>query len=207
MRDVTISEIERLRAGLEEVDDVFEMDEASFGAFYDRTARPLWAYLARMTGRGDLADDLLQEAYFRFLRAGARHASEAHRRHSLFRIATNLARDGRRRARHGRLVPLPAEGSGSPELAAPGDAAADADRRTDLARAMARLKPRQRELLWLAYAQGFSHVDIAGATGVQAGSVRQLLFRARRRLAELLGRPSASAPARTSPRGPRSTQS
>lgn len=187
MRDVTTADIERLRDGLDEADAVFEMDEESFRAFYDRTARPLWAYLSRVTGRGDLADDLLQEAYFRFLRAGVRHASEAHRRHSLFRIATNLARDGRRRTRRGTMVPLPGGDPGSAELAAPGNAAADADRRTDLARAMARLKPRERELLWLAYGQGFSHVDIAGATGVQARSVRQLLVRARRRLASFLG--------------------
>ena len=73
------------------------MDEDTFRAFYARTARALWAYLSRMTGSPDLADDLLQETYYRFLRAHAPHESDAHRRNSLFRIATNLARDGRRR--------------------------------------------------------------------------------------------------------------
>src|SRR5689334_7537756 len=97
MRDLTISDIEQLRADTGATDAVFEMDEAGFRALYDRTARSLWAYLARMTGSADLADDLLQETYYRFLRSRSDYESEAHRRHTLFRIATNLVRDRRRR--------------------------------------------------------------------------------------------------------------
>jgi len=187
MRDVTISDIERLRAEATAADAVFEMDEDTFGAFYARTARALWAYLARMTGSPDLADDLLQETYYRFLRAHAPHENDAHRRNPLFRIATNLARDGRRRGLRAHLVELPdGSGGGPPELAADVDVAGDAERRTDVGRAMARLKPREREMLWLAYAQGSSHRDIAGTLGVKAASVRLLLFRARHKLAGFL---------------------
>jgi RNA polymerase sigma-70 factor (ECF subfamily) len=186
MRDVTISDIERLRADAVAAETVFEMDEDAFRALYDRTARALWAYLSRMTGSPDLADDLLQETYYRFLRARGAYESEAHRRNSLFRIATNLARDGRRRGQRARLVELPdGEGSG-PELRADVDVAGDTERRTDLGRAMAQLRPRDREMLWLAYAQGSTHRDIAGTVGVKAESVRLLLFRARHKLAELL---------------------
>jgi RNA polymerase sigma-70 factor (ECF subfamily) len=60
------------------------------------------------------------------------------------------------------------------------------ERRTDLRRAFARLRPRDRELLWLAYAQGSSHQEIAGTLGVKTSSIKLLLFRARRRLADLL---------------------
>jgi RNA polymerase sigma-70 factor, ECF subfamily len=187
MRDVTLSDVERLRSEAAETDAVFEMDEETFRAFYDRTARPLWLYLSRITGSSDLADDLLQESYYRFLRADAQHQGEAHRRNSLFRIATNLARDGRRRGRRAHLVALPGGADGSSELPASVDVAGDAERRTDLARAMARLKPREREMLWLAYAQGLTHLDIAGTLGVKAASVRLLLFRARHKLATLLG--------------------
>src|SRR4051812_34980182 len=74
------------------------MDEDSFRAFYDRNARAVWAYLVRLTGNRSSADDLLQEAFYRFLRAAATHEDETHRRNSLYRIATNLARDARRRS-------------------------------------------------------------------------------------------------------------
>lgn len=181
MPDVTISDIEQLRAGAAAADTAFEMDEAGFRALYDRTARGLWAYLARITGSPDLADDLLQETYYRFLRSRATYETDAHRRHTLFRIATNLARDRHRRGRRAQLVTIDDD-----QLVAATDVASAAERRTDLARALSLLKPREREMLWLAYAQGSSHRDIAGIVGVKAASVRLLLFRARQKLAGLL---------------------
>ena len=106
IRDVTLSDIDQLGADVEAVDVVFEMDEETFRAFYERTARSVWSYLSRLTGDPQSADDLLQETYYRFLRAHGRWESEAHRRSYLFRIATNLARDRHRRAVAAPTVPL-----------------------------------------------------------------------------------------------------
>ncbi|HUO86837.1 MAG TPA: RNA polymerase sigma factor [Thermoanaerobaculia bacterium] len=164
------------------------MDEDEFRAFYERTARPLWAYLSRLTGRPQQADDLLQETYYRFYRAGARHDSEAHRRNSLFQIATNLVRDAARRSQHRQadvaadeptVAGFPADGAPLPERRAM--------LRADLGRALQRLEPVQREMLWLAYAQGASHREIAEILGLRAVSIRTMLLRARRRLAAILG--------------------
>ena len=66
------------------------------------------------------------------------------------------------------------------------DVAGAAARRVDLGRAMTHLKPRERDLLWLAYAQGSSHQEIADTLGLKRSSIKLLLFRARRRLAGLL---------------------
>jgi RNA polymerase sigma-70 factor (ECF subfamily) len=52
---------------------------------------------------------------------------------------------------------------------------------------MAQLTRRERDLLWLAYAQGSSHEEIAASLGLKTASIKALLFRARRRLAVLLG--------------------
>ena len=182
---MTFLDVERLaRVGAEAV-ETLQMDEDTFRAFYDRTARPVWVYLARITGDRALADDLLQESYYRFLRAERRFDSETHRRNYLYRIATNLAHD-RHRGRRGVVnVPLPAEHEAS-ALASGDDVAGHAERRTDLRRAMAQLKPRERELLWLAYAHGSSHDEIARSLGLRKASIKMLLYRARRRLAGLL---------------------
>src|SRR5579863_5725962 len=95
-RDATFTDVSRADA-LDDARADFVMDEETFRAFYERTARGVWAYLARITGDRQMADDLLQETFYRFLRAAATHDSEEHRRNSLYRIATNLARDVRRR--------------------------------------------------------------------------------------------------------------
>jgi RNA polymerase sigma-70 factor (ECF subfamily) len=187
MRDVTITDIDQL-TGTEAADIAFEMEEDVFRAFYDRTARALWAYLARISGDPQLADDLLQETYFRFLRARVAHESEAHRRNYLFRIATNLVHDARRRRLTGPQY-LPADGDHA-DLPSDSNDARRAEQRTDLLRAMARLKPRERELLWLAYAHGSSHREISDSLGLKTSSIKLLLFRARRKMAGLL-RPAA----------------
>jgi RNA polymerase sigma-70 factor (ECF subfamily) len=180
---MTLTEVERLQlAGEAEV--AFEMDEDTFRAFYDRTARPLWAYLSRMTGSAHLADDLLQESYYRFLRVKINWESETHRRAYLFRIATNLVRDGQRRSRRSESVEYSETENGA--NAAVDDVADRAVKRTDVRRAMLLLRPRDRALLWLAYAQGQAHAEIADVLGVKTGSIKLLLFRARRRLAALL---------------------
>ena len=185
MRDVTLSELERL-GDAAEAEATFVMDEDAFRLFYDRTARPVWAYLSRMTGDPRMADDLLQETYYRFLRASVTHDDDAHRRNYLFRIATNLVRDLRRRPRVDQ-VPMPGRADAA-DTADPrsADTAAAAARRLDLARAMTHLKPRERDLLWLAYAQGSTHREIAEVLGLKTSSIKLLLFRARRRLAALL---------------------
>jgi RNA polymerase sigma-70 factor (ECF subfamily) len=181
IRDVTLSDIDRLRADADTADVAFEMDEDTFRAFYERTARSVWTYLSRVSRDPQAADDLLQETYYRFLRSHTRWESEAHRRAYLFRIATNLVRD-----RHRRAVASPTVQLGDRDVAADRDAGADAARRADLDRAMGRLRPRERALLWLAYGVGQPHTEIAGALGVKTGSVKPLLFRARRKLAGLL---------------------
>jgi RNA polymerase sigma-70 factor (ECF subfamily) len=186
MRELTFTDVERLHTG--EAEETFTMDEDSFRAFYERTARSVWMYLSRLTGDGQLADDLLQETYYRFLRADRRYDSEAHRRNYLFRIATNLVRDGQRR-HHFDFVPVPEDHSAD-ALKVDDDLAGHAARRSDLTRAMAQLTSRERELLWLAYAHGSSHEEIATVLGLKTASIKMLLFRARRRLAGLLQTPA-----------------
>jgi len=170
----------------------FVMDEETFRAFYERTARGVWAYLARVTGDRQLADDLLQEAFYRFLRANATHESETHRRNSLYRIATNLARDARRRSLIRRAS---TQSEGDIELVPSGDQPGAAERCADLSRAMSRLQPRERAMLWLAYVEGASHSEIASVLGLSSGSLKAMLFRARRKLGALLrGAPEGSKP-------------
>ena len=79
------------------------MDSDAFAGFYERSARSLWVYLARVSGDLALAEDLMQESYVRFLCAPQPELlpgeGEVAGRRYLFRIATNLMRDHWRRPR------------------------------------------------------------------------------------------------------------
>ncbi len=183
-RDTTFTDLSRSDA-LADASTEFVMDEEAFRGFYDRNARGLWAYLARVTGDREQADDLLQETFYRFLRAASTYESETHRRNSLYRIATNLAHDARRRSQvRGPLV----SSSDEIENVSSGDQAGATERSADLTRALSSLKPRERAMLWLAYAEGASHDEIACAMGIRVASLKPMLFRARRKMAVLLGR-------------------
>jgi len=184
-RDMTLSDVDRLALEAENGSDALAMDEDAFRVFYEQTARGLWTYLSRATGDAEAANDLLQESYYRLLRTTMTFETEAHRRHYLFRIAANLLRDRRRRP--SREVPLPEPGDERGQLSQNSLPAAIAARR-DVSRALLALRPRDRDLLWFAYAQGMTHSEIAASLGVKSGSVRMLLFRARAKLLALLTR-------------------
>ena len=163
------------------------MDNETFAGFYERSARPLWAYLARVSGDPALADDLAQESFVRFLCATAPTDGEVAARRYLFRIATNLLRDHWRRPRSASIEEMPEE-----VFAASSDAA-QSDSLATLGPALAQLRPRDRQLLWLAYAEGYTHREIAEITGLASASIRLLLFRARGKAARLLRDQAASA--------------
>jgi RNA polymerase sigma-70 factor (ECF subfamily) len=153
------------------------MDEQTFHALYAATAKPLWAYIARVSGRSDLANDVLQETYCRFLTSKLGNVEPAQAKPYLFRIATNLLHD---RWRKGEDTPWSEPREIGFER--------DLDTQIDVRDLMQQLKPRERQLLWLAYVEGMTHSEIARATGLRSMSIRILLFRARQRAAELLGR-------------------
>jgi RNA polymerase sigma-70 factor (ECF subfamily) len=163
---------------------VVPVTQAEFESFYRETARPLWGYLRRICGDRALADDLLQESYLRFCRARV-PASRGDWKAYLYRIGTNLAADWWRHS--GRRGAASAEAGAVRSTVDSGEETA-AIRRQDLDRAFTMLKPRERALLWLAYVEGLDHREIGRALGLSRASVKVVLFRARRKLAEILER-------------------
>ena len=157
------------------------MDDTGFEELYEKTARPLWSYLSRISGSATLADDLLQETFFRYLRAPLKENDAAMVKSYLFKIATNLVYDHFRRVqRENRWQLLSAN---EPER----DVAYDTfTEQTEMMQVFHNLKPQERALLWLAYVEGYEHREIARVLNLNAMSVRVLLFRARRKLAGLL---------------------
>ena len=151
-----------------------QLEEAAFSAFYRTHARGLWAYVYRVTGHAADADDIVQEAFLRLLRAGPGTDKIEQQRRFLYRVASNLMVDRWRTRTHEADEPH-AEPSVAPLT--PDD---------DVAKTFAALSRRERALLWLAYVEGESHDAIATSLGVGRGSIKVMLFRAKRRLRDLL---------------------
>jgi len=154
------------------------IDEAVFHRLYERLAPALRAYLVRICGQADLANDFLQDIFVKFLRTPHPEMDEAATKAYLYRSAINLVTDHWRRRERERkwswkaIFRRPAE----PSL----------DLHGDMARQFGRLAPRERALLWLAYVEGFDHEEIAQVLKMKPKSVRVLLFRARKKLGALL---------------------
>jgi RNA polymerase sigma-70 factor, ECF subfamily len=178
-----ISDLEQ--AAMEAAEQSMVMDEQEFRLLYERTSKPLWAYLSRSSRDASLADDLLQEVYHRFLRAKPPEMDAQGQKNYLFRIATNLLRDRARAAKP--EIELTDVDSGE-------RAGARIEAKTDLRRALEYMGERERQILWMAYAEGFSHREIAGVIGVKEKSVRPLLHRAKTKLADVLQRGRINKP-------------
>jgi RNA polymerase sigma-70 factor (ECF subfamily) len=124
------------------------------------------------------ADDIVQDAFCRLLRADVGGLNDEELRRYVFRIAGNLMTDRWRRAE--RETSWIDRLRGEPQFD-PGDAPDDS-----VSREFNELKPRDRALLWLAYVEEHNHQEIASALGVARGSVKVLLSRARSKLRKLL---------------------
>jgi RNA polymerase sigma-70 factor, ECF subfamily len=152
------------------------LDERAFHALYARTAAPLRAYVIRTLDNPTHADDIVQETFLRLLRKPVPVLSDDEMRAYVFRIATNLVVDhwrSHKRETSGILLEREA-------------AETDQGQRLDVRRIFSRLKPRDRQIVWLAHVEGAGHREIATAMGLRTGSVRVMLSRARQRLARLL---------------------
>jgi len=116
----------------------------------------------------------------RFLCATGPEEGDVAARRYLFKIATNLLRDHWRRPQPASLEEMPED------RFAARCGTAQTETQVMLGPALAQMRPRDRQLLWLAYAEGYSHREIAEVTGLGTASIRLLLFRARRKMAQLL---------------------
>jgi RNA polymerase sigma-70 factor (ECF subfamily) len=154
------------------------MNQAAFRDFYSKTAPALRSYISRSCGSYDLAEDIMQEAFLRFLRSAPADMEAPAMKGYLYRTADTLLIDHWRREKRTKRWSL--------ETIFRKERTPDRSASDDMSEAFRVLKPQQRSLLWLAYVEGFDHREIAAAAGVKESSVKVLLFRARKALAAVL---------------------
>ena len=154
------------------------LDEAAFQVFYSEVVPTFWSYIRRASGDSAVADDILQETFYRFLRADLPVLEKFQMKAYLYRTASSLLADNWRqlkREQHWSLKAL----FGQKTIT-------NTEPDGDTMRLFEHLKPQEQMLLWLAYVEGFDHREVASALQLREKSVRVLLFRARKKLAGIL---------------------
>jgi RNA polymerase sigma factor (sigma-70 family) len=138
-------------------------------------------YLTRYTGDADLAEDLVQETFWRLARRP--FGVPNHVKGWLFTVATNLAKDARKTSRRrGELALLARAESPTASPPDPGELLERAELRRQLRAALDGLSHKERTALLLRE-EGFAHREIAVAVGTTIGSVGTLIARALEKLA------------------------
>jgi RNA polymerase sigma-70 factor (ECF subfamily) len=161
-----------------------EPDRDEFTAFYKATEAGLKAYTRRSVGDASLADDLVQEAYVRLLTSSKAALPATERKMYLYRITTNLVRDHWRKNRRYESRTEAEENRGALPDSHPFSRPAGRD--LDVSRALEKVPPKYRLILWLAYVEELDHKEIAEAVKVSRLSVKVMLFRGRKMLAKAL---------------------
>jgi RNA polymerase sigma-70 factor, ECF subfamily len=156
-------------------------------ALVQEHARAVYAYLWRLTGDAQAAEDCLQEAFLRAVRTAARGNSVEQPRAWLYAVATNAARsygrtNSRRRRREQMLDPDLADGAPSVQ-----EAAETRARLRQVWAAMGRLPQKQRAAFLMRKYQGLDYAEIAAALNCSSDAARANVYQALRRLRSWLG--------------------
>jgi RNA polymerase sigma-70 factor (ECF subfamily) len=165
-------------------------DHASFADIYERTHLHLFGVAVRILGQGQVAEDVLQEAYVSIWKNAGGYRSEIGGQSFqamtwLIAIVRNKALDALRARTRRRESGLPESGDGHEDdvqsSANPAPSAMhlleQASQALHIEGCMNTLAGSHRQSLALAYYQGLSHTEVAAHMGAPLGSVKAWIRR------------------------------
>jgi len=156
-------------------------DPAAFDEVYQRFGRSLYGTALRILRRPEDAEDVVQEAFVKLYRQapGLKPGSLGG---WLRQVVAHEAIDRLRQRRRRREDELPP----ADQQPAPSAVPAPGTARLDLERAVQRLPERARLVFLLHDVEGLAHAQVARMLGIQEGTSKSQLFRAREQLRGLL---------------------
>jgi RNA polymerase sigma-70 factor (ECF subfamily) len=173
-------------------------DPAAFDGVFAAYRGRVFGYLARMTRRRDLAEDLTQEVFLRLARAARGLRPDTRLRAWLFTVAHNVM------VSHARAqqvtFALAAELAERPPPAEPTpfESVVQSATQQRIERALAQLPVGHREVILLVALEGLSAAEAGAALGLTPEAVRQRLSRARSMLSPALDPDQTGTQRRTS---------
>jgi len=137
-----------------------------------RYEQPLYAFICRVKGRPDGADDVFQETFLRVYRSGDKFQGRSSFRTWLYAIAANVCRSqGRKASVRPRPAPLP--DSDPPDRhSSPGAAVESVEIARRIAEAVSELPVVQREVFVMREYEGMTYAEVAHAVDRPLGTVK-----------------------------------
>lgn len=161
-------------------------DESAFAELIARYKDLVYGMVMRLVADRGLADDLAQEVFLKVHRGLPYFRGEARLSTWIYRIVANVCLQARaRRAAEG-IPPGRADGWPPREPGAHDSAFAELELRDRLDKAIAQLPDNYRMLIAAHYLKGVQYEALAEALGIPIGTVKTHLYRAKRRLRELM---------------------
>ncbi len=158
-----------LSADLAGASPAAESVRVQFDALLNRYEQSIFAFLVTMLGDGDRAKDCTQDTFLRAYQNLCR--GKPVNVQWLFKVARNRAVDSLRRTGRERVSAEPLDDIMIDECTPTG-------RTIAVQRALLKLSPEDREILYLHEVDGFNSYEIAEMLGIRAGAVRMRLCRA-----------------------------
>jgi RNA polymerase sigma-70 factor (ECF subfamily) len=158
-------------------------DPSAERVLYDTHVDRVFRLVYRICGDMDQAKDHVQETFIKAFAKLGEFRAESTLGTWIGAIAISVALNGLRKVKRFRSREVGMEQA--PDIGrVPRDA--DPDLRTDLEAALERLPETARAVVWLHDVEGYTHEEIGSMLGIQAGTSKAQLFRARARLREKL---------------------
>jgi RNA polymerase sigma-70 factor (ECF subfamily) len=156
-------------------------DAAAVRALYERYSPRVFAVVRRIAGDDELAKDYAQEAWIRAIRALPTFRGDARFSTWLHRIAVNAALQANRKAdtRKKREAPMPEAVPVAPR-------SSDSLLARRLEAALDRLPEGMRRILTLHDVEGYTHEEIGEMLGINSGTSKSQLSKARAKMREML---------------------
>ena len=159
----------------------YNCDVDTYSLFYTENKERLYAYLLRMTGDTQLAADLVQESFARYL---GRYGSREGKRSLLYTIARNGAIDAIRKRKPDRFdASNQADPGNNPEQQV---MAREAFNRVQAA--IERLASPDRELISLVATADLTYREIGQVLNISEANIKVRVHRARTKLRDILGK-------------------
>ncbi len=167
-------------------------DDRAFEELVEQNKDKVYSMALRYTGNPEDAFDISQEVFLKVWRSLPSFKNEAKFSTWLYRIVMNVCTDHHRKRSRVKTVPLvwPDEEGDTVELPdetySPEQHALDAELSEELRAAVSSLKEEWRQVFLMRELGDMSYTEIATALGIEEGTVKSRLFRARRQLQEML---------------------